>query len=153
LFVLYVVRFTYKVDDELVKVVRIGPIRNTEPPIQASLPTEAAGLSLIASTYGLDTMEFTHQVLSGVRFASLLKYPTMKTVIPASVWSPACHHSYPPSFKRASKEILLCFNANYVQTKPQPENPPVNVAATLPRDVWLHILSFTHRQCKSNEMN
>ena len=94
--------------------------------------------------------QFDRQILSGVRFASLLKSPALSTVIPATVWTPGSHKFYPDTFQRASRELLLCSNSEYVQPlpiQPRPEDR-INVACTVPKSVWAVILSFTHRGCK-----
>ena len=94
--------------------------------------------------------QFDRQILSGVRFASLLKSPALSTVIPATVWTPGSHKFYPDTFQKASRELLLCANSEYVQPlpiQPRPEDR-INVACTLPKSVWTVILSFTHRGCK-----
>jgi hypothetical protein len=41
--------------------------------------------------------------------------------------------------------LLLCSSSEYVQPEPRPRER-INLAATLPRDVWLHIISFTNRK-------
>lgn len=94
--------------------------------------------------------QFDRQILSGVRFASLLKSPALSTVIPATVWTPGSHKFYPDTFQKASRELLLCSNSEYVQPLPiQPRlEDRINVACTLPKSVWTVILSFTHRGCK-----
>lgn len=109
------------VDDELVKIVRIGFEKENE---------------------------FTKHVLSGVRFASLLDSPQMETVIPARLWSPHVHHFFPKNFQKASMQVFLCSNSEYNQPLIQNQQRN-NVAAILPRALWIEILSFTHRKCKS----
>lgn len=87
------------------------------------------------------------QVISGVRFASLVSSPNLKAVLPSRVWSPSIHKSYPPSFRRASMALMLCSHSEYHQPlvkEPEPQ-PHVNLASTLPRFVWMEILSYTHR--------
>eukprot|EP00540_Astrosyne_radiata_P004000 CAMPEP_0116841026 /NCGR_PEP_ID=MMETSP0418-20121206/10691_1 /TAXON_ID=1158023 /ORGANISM="Astrosyne radiata, Strain 13vi08-1A" /LENGTH=516 /DNA_ID=CAMNT_0004471397 /DNA_START=64 /DNA_END=1614 /DNA_ORIENTATION=+ len=112
------------VDDELVKVVRIGKTGEDT----------------------MDTDDFSQQVLSGVRFAPLLNTPRLETIIPARVWEPSVHHLYPDSFRKASKALLMCSNAQYLQSDDSRfTNPRVNLAAVLPRVIWMEILSFTHR--------
>jgi len=105
------------VDDELVKIVRIGLEKDNE---------------------------FTKHVLSGVRFAPLLDSPQMETVIPARLWSPHVHHFFPPSFQKASMQVFLCSNSEYNQ--PLFNQKRNNLAAILPRALWIEILSFTHRK-------
>mmetsp|Transcript_19877 Transcript_19877/g.29871 ORF Transcript_19877/g.29871 Transcript_19877/m.29871 type:complete len:497 (+) Transcript_19877:124-1614(+) len=87
------------------------------------------------------------QVISGVRFASLVSTPILKAVLPSRVWSPSVHQSYPSSFRRSSKELMLCSHSAYNQPLPKESKPKsyVNLAATLPRFVWMEILSYTHR--------
>mmetsp|Transcript_26800 Transcript_26800/g.39653 ORF Transcript_26800/g.39653 Transcript_26800/m.39653 type:complete len:494 (+) Transcript_26800:103-1584(+) len=91
--------------------------------------------------------DLSTQVISGVRFASLVSSPSLKAVLPSRVWSPSIHKSYPPSFRRASMELILCSHSEYYQ--PLPREPMlesrINVAAILPRFVWMEILSYTHR--------
>jgi hypothetical protein len=110
------------VDDELVKVVKICSTRD-----------------------GNDLEDFTQQVLSGVRFASLLQYPKLETIIPSTVWSPSVHNYYPDSFRASCKEILLCSNSEYVQPRQAVPERKINLAATLPPVLWLEIMSYTHR--------
>lgn len=99
-----------------------------------------------SSNDGEHAADFTQEVLSGVRFKSLLEVSSTKTIIPSRLWSPAVHKSYPEAFRIASKELLLCSHAPYVQTLPLQQRPKqkVNVAAVLPRAIWLEILSYTH---------
>jgi len=99
--------------------------------------------------------EFDRQILSGVRFASLLKSPGLHTVIPAMVWTPGSHKLFPDTFRKASRELLLCSNSEYVQPlpiQPRPEDR-INVACTLPKSVLMVILSFTHRGWFSPDQN
>jgi hypothetical protein len=116
------------VDDELVKVVRI---RKTEG--------EKASDD-----------DFSQQVIAGVRFSPLLSSPISEVVIPAKVWEPDVHRFYPESFCEASKQLLLCSNAEYIQPPPANKRPDFryNLAAILPKVIWMEILSFTHRDCK-----
>ena len=98
--------------------------------------------------------DFTTQIISGVRFAPLLMYPKMEVTIPTRIWQPFLHTTFPISFQKASMQLLLCSNAKYIQGSDKEETSIVNFAATLPRDVWIYILSFTHRKCKcSDSMN
>ena len=112
------------VGDELVKIVRINR----------------------SSDCGDNSNDFSQQVLSGVRFTPLLSVPSAKTVLPSRVWSPSVHHSYPESFRKSSKELLMCSHAPYIQPIPAEQRPVnrVNLAATLPRVIWMDILSYTH---------
>lgn len=87
--------------------------------------------------------DFSYNVISGVRFAPLLSRPSLPVIIPSLIWDPSAHSSYPDSFRKSCKEILLCTHASFVQ--PEIRKPLVNVACTLPRAIWLEILSYTHR--------
>jgi hypothetical protein len=100
--------------------------------------------SISASTSLSD--DFSLQVVSGVRFAPLLRTPSKATIIPSKVWDPSIHSTYPTIFKHAIKEILLCSHAQPIQPrKVVVETEKVNLAASLPKDLWMKILSFTHR--------
>ena len=94
--------------------------------------------------------EFTSQILSGVRFAPLVRNLLKPTILPASIWNPAAQQLYPSEHQRASMEVLMCSNSTMVQ--PLPPVPVredrINAAAMLPRGVWMEILSYTHRKCK-----
>jgi hypothetical protein len=129
------------VDDELVKVVRVG---NISLEVEGDLATNEGGNSSLA---GLD-QEFTSQILSGVRFAPLVAKPSMSTVIPANIWNPLTQAGYPSEFKRASKHLLMCSNSEFIQPLPRvpSEDERTNVAAMLPKTLWLEILSYTHRK-------
>jgi len=115
------------VEDDLVKVVRTQP-----------------------RSYSIDDENgygFTSQIISGVTFAPLLAQPQINTIIPAAKWSVSNHHLYPESFRIAAKTILLCNKTNIIQPLEVP--PPqqnVNLSASLPKEVWIHILSFTTRR-------
>jgi hypothetical protein len=93
-----------------------------------------------------DDEHFSQQTLSGVRFAPLLPVPKMETVIPSTVWDPSIHNFYPDSFRASCKELLLCSNSDAVQ--PCHQVPQINLAAMLPKVLWMEIMSFTHRSCK-----
>ena len=120
------------VEDELLKVVR----------------TRTGGSSSLESS-DQNNHGFTTQIISGVTFASLLSKPHMNTVIPATKWSVGNHYLYPESFQKATKTILLCRNSHVYQpiTIVRPQHN-INVSASLPKEVWMHILSFTTRMCK-----
>jgi len=130
------------VDDELMKVVRIGsrlsPRKNS---VASMMETDDPN--------PLPPTEFTQQVLSGVRFAALLQHPNIDTILPSTVWNPSIHHQYPDSFRNSCREILLCSNAAKEQNPPPVKRiENVNVAGLLPRVLWMDILSYTHRDCK-----
>lgn len=124
------------VDDELVKIVRLGSISrdklNKKP----------------------DRNEFTQQTISGVRFAPFLQHPMIRTLIPSRVWNPVSHSLYPDSFQQATMTLLLCSNSEAYQP-PRPTIPEnyYNLAATLPKEVWMIILSFTNRKWFQSEVS
>jgi len=133
------------VDDELVKVMRVGNI---------SLEVEGDREDDNSSLVGLNE-EFTSQILSGVRFAPLVLKPVVNTVIPANVWNPSTQRGYPSEFKHASIQLLMCSNSELIQPLPRvpSEEERFNVAAMLPRTIWLEILSYTHRKWFEPEHN
>jgi len=150
------------VDDELVKIVRIGPLSQRSDTKGATMSYASSASddesvdydphpSSRGSTSTNGNNEFTQQILSGVRFASLVTSPAMETVIPSRLWTPNLQQFFPDSFQNASMELLLCSNSKYIQPLPPPKTPEnrVNLAAMLPRVIWLEILSYTHRKCKS----
>ena len=127
------------VEDEFVKVVRVGTIYR-------ELESDDEELS----TFDLN-QEYTTQILSGVMFAPLQVQPAaaVPTVIPATVWSPTIQHGYPLEFKQASRQLFLCSNSQLIQPPPViVYEERINAAALLPNSVWVNILSFTHRKCK-----
>jgi len=87
--------------------------------------------------------EFSRQVLSGVRFASLLDRPSPKIVLRSEVWDPSIHASFPSSFREASQELLLCNRAAFQQ--PVRPSERTNSASLLPKHLWLEVLSYTTR--------
>jgi len=94
--------------------------------------------------------EYTSQILSGVRFAPLLKSPSNPTILPAHVWNPAVQQFYPSEHQEASMAILMCSNSEVSQPLPPVtvKRGRINTAAMLPKGVWMEILSYTHRKCK-----
>ena len=92
--------------------------------------------------------DFIIDSISGVTFAPLVSQPQINTVIPSAQWSTSNHHLYPKSFQDATKTILLCRNSNIQQHEiVQKTKESKNMSACLPKEVWLHILSFTTRTC------
>jgi hypothetical protein len=89
--------------------------------------------------------EFYQQIVSGVRFTPLVKYPAIPVIIPSQVWSPAVHSHYPDSFRKASDALVMCSLAHIVQPPPKKIQERVNVAPMLPQSMWAEILSYTHR--------
>ena len=140
---------SYEVDGDLVKVVRLADTSESSQSAQeTSEDVVYTGRFLGGSCVGIPQLsyDFTLHVVSEVRFAPLLRKPTAKIVIPSVVWDPSIHRSYPKHFKKAIKEILLCSNAPSIQpVKVMPVAENVNLASQLPKDVWLKILSYTHR--------
>ena len=138
----------YIVDDELVKVVRVGNISlELEGDDNIRAEDEDSSLS------GLNG-EFTSQILSGVRFAPLVMNKG-STIIPANVWNPTIQRGYPREFKKASMQLLMCSNSQVVQPLPRlpSQDERTNVAAMLPKSLWLEILSYTHRKWFEPELN
>jgi hypothetical protein len=119
------------VEDELVKVVRIGQTERTSDAMDES-------------------GEFSQQVISSVRFASLATTPKKEVILPSPVWEPQLHHYYPDSFRSVCKELLMCNQSEYYQplTQVRPPEARINLAATLPKAIWMEIMAFTHRSCK-----
>ena len=130
------------VEDELVKVTRIGSRTSTKRNSVTMMDTDDPN--------PLPPSEFTQQVLSGVRFSSLLQRPNICTVLPSTVWNPSIHYQYPDSFRDSCREILLCSNApRHQKPRPVPPKSTENAAGLLPRVLWMEILSYTHRDCES----
>ena len=126
------------VDDDFVKVVRVGAF-------YGGMESGNEDSSVFESNE-----EYTSQILSGVRFSPLQVTPTVTTVIPSTVWSPLMQQGFPSEFKLASRQLLLCSNSQLVQPLPvSRQEERFNVAAMLPKTIWLEILSYTHRKCES----
>lgn len=123
------------VEDELVKVMRVGIV---------GLETE--GDQSVGSSSGL-SQEYTSQILSGVRFAPLIPSP-IKTIIPSQEWSPSLQTGYPSEYKQATMQLMLCSSSELVQPPPKilSREERFNAAAMLPKSIWFHILSYTHRK-------
>lgn len=123
------------VDDELVKVMRVGNV---------GLETEAD--QSVGSSSEL-SQEYTSQILSGVRFAPLIPSP-IKTLIPSHEWSPSLQTGYPSEYKQATMQLMLCSSSELVQPPPKilSREERFNAAAMLPKSIWFHILSYTHRK-------
>merc|ERR1712151_229176 len=149
------------VDDELVKIVRIGPISQRADNKRKAMSYSSSASddesvdvdydphpSSRRSTSTNNNNEFTQQILSGVRFASLVNLPAIETVLPSRLWTPNLQQFFPDSFQSASMELLLCSNSKYIQPLPPPKTieSRVNLAAMLPSVIWLEILSYTHRR-------
>ena len=94
-----------------------------------------------------DDYNFATETILGVTFALLLKQPNISTNIPAAQWGVSNHHLYPDSFQQATKTILLCQDSNFSQPIERKPTDGQNFAASLPKEVWLYILSFTTRKC------
>uniref|UniRef100_A0A7S1Z0L7 Protein-L-isoaspartate(D-aspartate) O-methyltransferase n=1 Tax=Trieres chinensis TaxID=1514140 RepID=A0A7S1Z0L7_TRICV len=145
------------VDDELMKVVRIGPLAQTDGASSLSNPDDGSTAEEDTDNESSSNInnEFTQQVLSGVRFAPLLTHPVIPTVIPARGWAPDRHRYFPDTFQRATTELLMCSNSVLAQPPPRPRRPTerINAASMLPRVIWIEILSFTHRKWFEPEKN
>jgi hypothetical protein len=137
------------VDDELVKVVRVGKGLGGASQSRSRIPRTFRGQPPPLSD------EFYQQIVSGVRFTPLVKYPAIPVMIPSQVWSPAAHSHYPDSFRKASNALVMCSLAPVVQPPPEKIQERVNVAPMLPQSMWAEILSYTHRdwfeQARSDE--
>ena len=126
-------------DDELLQVTRVRHTAN----VMADIPRSIRGAPPALSH------DFNEHVVTGVRFASLVHTSSSPTVIPSRIWGPALHKHYPLTFRNSCREILLCSQASAFQ--PPPVIPIVkkecniNVAAQLPKSIWMEILSYTHR--------
>jgi len=132
------------VDDELVKIVRIGQKKDNE--------TNTGSENYESVDDVIDELEFTTHVFSSVRFAPLVQRPKLKTIIPARVWNPSFHHFFPDSYQQSIMSLFLCSNSQYSQPlRPVTKSDYTNLAATLPRDVWIHIISFTNRKWFESE--
>lgn len=128
------------VDDELLKIVRIGQKKDND--------TDTGSDNYESTNENIDELEFTTHVFSSVRFAPLVHHPKMKTIIPARVWNPSFHHLFPDSYQQSIMSLFLCSNSQYSQPlRPVLKRDYTNLAAILPRDVWIHIISFTNRRC------
>lgn len=122
-------------DDELVKVVRLSRTNATPSPPRGLRGRRASALS----------DDFSQQVISGVRFAPLLNYPSLPTVLRSRIWAPSVHRYYPESFKKSCQAILLCSNASKQHQPPKLVEKQINASAKLPPALWVEVLSYTHR--------
>jgi len=89
--------------------------------------------------------EFAEQIITSVNFAPLLAYPKISVAIPALMWRPEYHHLYPKSFQDATRTLLLCSGASFVQP-PKKASERLNFSSVLPKEIWVHILSFTTKK-------
>lgn len=128
----------FAVDDELLKITRIGYSR-TESDGRHPVPRSIRGRPPPLSE------DYFQQEISGVRFAPLLISPALPTVIRSRIWGPSVHRYYPECFRKSCKEILLCSLAPTYQPPRDVAKEQINVASQLPRSIWLEILSYTHR--------
>ena len=132
------------VEDDLVKITRIGEKPTTVPTTPNSQTSDGSDDD---DDDDDDAADFTTQIISCVRFAPLLATPQIDTIISSTVWDPSTHHLFPKSFQESSRTLLLCSNAEQVQPPPKLANR-LNLAGSLPKEIWIHILSFTNRNCK-----
>jgi hypothetical protein len=126
------------VDDELVKVVRLRG-SGDQPDMTDHVPRSFRGRPPALLE------DFAQHIISPVVFAPLLQKPSMRTVIESRVWDPSINYSYPESFRKSCREILLCNQAPKLQPPPKVPIAQINVASQLPKDLWVKILSFAQR--------
>lgn len=127
--------------EDLIKVVCVG-----------NISLEEDGQKRSDHVFGL-SKEFTSEILSCVRFTTLVTNPVMKTIIPENVWNPN-QHGYPSEFKLAGAQLLMCSNSELYQPPPRvpSQEERLNAAAMLPKSLWLEILSYTHRKCEYSSL-
>lgn len=128
-------------EDELLQVTRVRNATTTSN--GSDIPRSVRGAPPALSP------DFNERVVTGVRFASLVNSASSPTVIPSRIWGPSLHKHYPETFRNSCKEILLCSQASAYQPPPaitivKKENT-INLAAQLPKSIWIEILSYTHR--------
>lgn len=129
----------------MIKVVRISKTDHAQCEAEKPPSTETPSRSIHSRALSLSE-DFSVNVVSGVRFAPLLRSPSMKTIIPSQIWQPSIHCTYPQRFKDSIKEIILCSHAPTLQPpKIVVEATNINLASMLPKDLWIKILSYTHR--------
>jgi len=110
--------------------------------------------SLLGTGADNDDSEFSTEVITGVHFASLLNNPKKSVVIPSKVWCPSSHHYFSENFQKCTTALLLCSRSAYIQPLvPTNHNNRINVSATLPKDVLVHILSFANRKWFESDKN
>eukprot|EP00590_Aulacoseira_subarctica_P007705 CAMPEP_0172418464 /NCGR_PEP_ID=MMETSP1064-20121228/4943_1 /TAXON_ID=202472 /ORGANISM="Aulacoseira subarctica , Strain CCAP 1002/5" /LENGTH=527 /DNA_ID=CAMNT_0013157409 /DNA_START=99 /DNA_END=1682 /DNA_ORIENTATION=+ len=135
------------VDDDLIKITRIEHVSSVAEVKEYARKRRVHynTLDVIEESNGI---QFSRQVITGVRFAPLLHSPAMTTVLPARIWSPKIQKCYSKSFQKATLELLMCSNSQFQQPPPAPQKTDdrINIAAVLPKVLWLEILSFTHRR-------
>ena len=124
MFLIFIISI-FIVDDDLVKVTR-------------------------SSSGAVDGNEFKRDVISNVGFAPLKNQPSARLVIPAQIWEPVKMKFYPPSFRKSVITLLMCSNSQTIQPFLQEDRQSINVSSKLPREVWVYILSFMPRKCKSH---
>lgn len=135
------------IEDDLVKITRIG-----EKPTSVTTTPNSQTLDVSGDDDDDDAADFTTQIISCVRFAPLLATPQMDTIISSTVWDLSTHYLFPQSFQESSRTLLLCSNADQVQPPPKLADR-LNLAGSLPKEIWIHILSFTNRNWFTPEKN
>ncbi|GAB5036185.1 protein-l-isoaspartate o-methyltransferase domain-containing protein 1, partial [Nannochloropsis oceanica] len=98
------------------------------------------GDELVKITRGRKEGEYTTTVLSAVRFASLKEPgpPSRRFHLPAPLWTPVLHYTYPRTFQLAAKALLLLGAGKRQGGK--------KVGRAVPPAVWMEVLSFVDRQ-------
>jgi len=134
------------VDDEMVKVIRM-----VSTPEKCHSNSIGGYNEIFYKNPIFVGSDFTQEVIAHVCFAPLLRWPRVPNVIQARLWSPINHKYFPSTFTDATDQIFLCSESSVFQPLPpkKKQKDLLNVAAMLPNALWLEILSFTHRKCKS----
>ena len=85
-------------------------------------------------------IEGTHyEIITSVYFAQLAENPKFEVLIPSTIWDPALHNTFPCDFQESIWVLLLCTNS---------PSPSVNIAASIPKDIWLYIFRFMNKNCE-----
>lgn len=134
------------VDDDLLKITRIEHAVSVAE-VQDYARKRRAHYNTLDVIEESNGIQFSRQVITGVRFAPLLDSPAITTILPARIWSPKIQKCYSKTFQKATLELLMCSNSQFQQPPPPHKTDDrINIAAVLPKVLWLEILSFTHRR-------
>lgn len=77
-----------------------------------------------------------YELITNVYFATLAENPKLEVTIPSKIWDQTLHTTFPRDFQESIWVLLLCNNSS---------NRNLNVAASIPKDIWLFIFSFMSR--------